>query len=520
MSTSEPTSDHEPTPSRTPPRFQDLVRDVIRQYRHEKESEAHQIFRGAAGHQPKGVVPQTVNPDEETVPGIEHPGSTGVIYCSDRAMANGFSYANSHEWANLGQGAPEVGPIPNAPARPTSIPIPIDSLEYAPTTGVKALREAVANLYNATYRGGKSSQYTYENVCIVPGGRSGLSRVAAVIGDVYTSFQIPDYTAYDQVLSAFKRLVPVPTALDAKTKYKLDIQQTKKDIQTQGLAVILASNPRNPTGQVIKGNDLKELAALGREGTTVILDEACYAFMAPPASDLVVSSIPAQYVEDVNEDSTIIIDGLTKNWRLPGWRICWVIGPKNLITALSQSGSFLDGGANHPLQLAAIPLLDPSLVALEKVALQKHFKAKRDHVLSRLHALGLDVDIPPNSTFYIWLNLEKLPEPLNNGLVFFEELLKHKTIVIPGIFFDINPAHRRNLFNSPCHHYVRLSFGPPIADLDKGLDAIGQVLQKARRTGTRHMGHGYKKSIDITLDTQVPNVNGSLSPTTPTFAQI
>lgn len=52
-------------------------------------------------------------------------------------MANGFSYANSHEWANLGQGAPEVGPIPNAAARPDSIPLPVDSLEYAPTTGVK-----------------------------------------------------------------------------------------------------------------------------------------------------------------------------------------------------------------------------------------------------------------------------------------------------------------------------------------------------------------------------------------------
>jgi hypothetical protein len=75
--------------------------------------------------------------DEETVPGIEHPGSTGVIYCSDRAMANGFTYANSHEWANLGQGAPEVGPIPNAAARPEAIPMPLDSLEYAPTTGVK-----------------------------------------------------------------------------------------------------------------------------------------------------------------------------------------------------------------------------------------------------------------------------------------------------------------------------------------------------------------------------------------------
>ena len=48
-----------------------------------------------------------------------------------------------------------------------------------------ALREAVAHLYNTTYRQGRTSQYTYENVCIVPGGRAGLSRIAAVIGDVY-----------------------------------------------------------------------------------------------------------------------------------------------------------------------------------------------------------------------------------------------------------------------------------------------------------------------------------------------
>ena len=119
-----------------------------------------QIFRQAPGHQPKGL-PQLVNPvgfffaryqfwfltyskDEETIPGIEHPGSTGVIYCSDRAMANGFSYSSSHEWSNLGQGAPEVGPIPGAPERPSTISMPTDSLEYAPTVGVKGK-------YTATY---------------------------------------------------------------------------------------------------------------------------------------------------------------------------------------------------------------------------------------------------------------------------------------------------------------------------------------------------------------------------------
>lgn len=64
-------------------------------------------------------------------------------------MANGFNYANSHEWANLGQGAPEVGPIPDAPARPEAIPMPLDSLEYAPTTGVKGGLSSFNSFYVA-----------------------------------------------------------------------------------------------------------------------------------------------------------------------------------------------------------------------------------------------------------------------------------------------------------------------------------------------------------------------------------
>jgi len=164
---------------------------------------------------------------------------------------------------------------------------------------------------------------------------------------------------------------------------------------------------------------------------------------------------------------------------------------------LSQSGSFLDGGANHPLQIAAIPLLDPQRVQQERLALQRHFKAKRDHVLGRLERLGLKVHVYPNATFYIWLNLQSLPEPLNNGLTFFEELLKEKTIVIPGIFFDVDPNHRRNLFNSPCHHFVRLSFGPPIEELDKGIDAIARVLKRAKKEGLKLFGHSYKKSMEV-----------------------
>ena len=73
----------------------------------------------------------------------------------------------------------------------------------------------------------------------------------------------------------------------------------------------------------------------------------------------------------------------------------------------------------NSMQLAAVDLVQPSHVAKEKLALQKHFKTKRDHVLKRLKELGFEVDIPPCSTFYIWLNLVNLPAPINNGLVRF-----------------------------------------------------------------------------------------------------
>ena len=198
------------------------------------------------------------------------------------------------------------------------------------------------------------------------------------------------------------------------------------------------------------------------------------------------------------------------------------------------------------LQVAAIPLLDLDHIAKERVsrnmksydsnsenlqmALQVHFKKKRDHVLKRLGAMGLKVAVIPHATFYIWLDLEGLPSPLNksvprqrvayglltrntSGLTFFEELLKHKTIVVPGIFFEINPAHRRDLFKSPCHHFVRISIGPPLQDLDmgaysitmsipvvdgiSGLDAMEAVLGKVKNEGVKAVGHSYSKSLEI-----------------------
>jgi aspartate/methionine/tyrosine aminotransferase len=162
--------------------------------RTETNSKIHRQFRNAhEGHKPHAGLDPTR-------------ASTGVIWCTERAYEHGF-LENPDDWANLGQGAPEVDDeIEGSFERPHHIDVSMTGREYGPTAGIKSLRAAVANLYNAHHRQGKASQYSWENVCIVPGGRAGLIRIAAVLNNAYLGFFIPDYTAYNEMLSLFKNV--------------------------------------------------------------------------------------------------------------------------------------------------------------------------------------------------------------------------------------------------------------------------------------------------------------------------
>ncbi|KAJ3037387.1 hypothetical protein HDV00_001753 [Rhizophlyctis rosea] len=463
---------HEGASAKRKSSFRNVAQRVIDQiHKTENDSEAHQNLRDYVGNA-HGAGSNRL----ETVPSFEAPSNTGVIYVTDRAAKKGWKHG-APDWGNFGQGAPEVGPIPGGVDKPLKFEATWDLFEYAPVSGVKELREAVAHLYNVQFRHGKASRYTYENVCIVPGGRAGLTRIAAAIGDANVGFFLPDYTAYEQLLSIFKRFVPIPTPLDRTSGHNISPDFLENEVSSRGLGVIWKSNPANPTGQLVEGQELADWITIAKKHhATLVLDEFYGRYIyRDDESQLGKTVSAAEFVEDVDKDPVILVDGLTKSWRLPG--------SKELISAMNSAGSFLDGGTSHVMQWAAIPLLEPERVLKDTIALQRHFKSKRDYVLQRLDELDLHVPNKPGATFYIWLDLEKLPEPINNGLTFFEECLEEKVIVVPGIFFDVNPGHRRELFDSPYHHYVRVSYGPPLEELKRGLDGIERLLKK----------HGYVK---------------------------
>ncbi len=401
---------------------------------------------------------------------------TGVIFVTTEATKLGFSTTDP-EWCNLGQGMPETGDLPGAPARIHDVKIAPDDQEYAPVAGLWELREAVAALYNRLYRKGMPSQYTAENVSISGGGRAALTRAAASLGSINLGHFLPDYTAYEELLDIFKAFTSIPILLEGDKGYSFTSEDLKREILGRGLSALLMSNPCNPTGKLVEGEELERWVSIARElDCTLLLDEfySHYIYRGRPGVLPVESA--ARYVKDVDKDPVVIFDGFTKNWRYPGWRITWALGPKSVIERFASAGSFLDGGGSKPLQRAAIPLFEEDYVVKETMAIQKTFRDKRDRTLSRLERIGVRFDRVPDGTFYAWGNVANLPAPLNDGMGLFRAALTKKVIVVPGEFFDVNPGKRRQGRASRFRDYVRFSFGPSLDTVERALTRLEELV--------------------------------------------
>lgn len=408
---------------------------------------------------------------------------TGVIYVTTEATKAGFSAADP-EWCNLGQGQPETGALPGAPDRVTEVPVNPNDVDYAPIAGIWELREAIANLYNQLFRRGMKSQYTAENVSVSGGGRAALTRACASLGGINLGHFLPDYTAYEELLDIFKAFTAIPILLEGDRGYAFSPEDLRREIQGRGLAALLLSNPCNPTGKLVQGEDLERWVGLARNlDCCLLLDEfySHYIWAARPGSLPIESA--ARYVEDVDRDPVVIFDGLTKNWRYPGWRVTWTVAPKAMIETFTSAGSFLDGGGNRPSQRAAVALVDEAHVQRETHAIHETFRDKRQLMLSRLERLGVRFDRAPEGTFYVWGNVGHLPPPLNDGMGFFRAALAEKVITVPGEFFDVNPGKRRSGVHSRFRSYVRFSFGPERASLEKALDRLERMVAGAAAAG-------------------------------------
>jgi aspartate/methionine/tyrosine aminotransferase len=403
----------------------------------------------------------------------------GVIRVNNEAMKVGYKMGDP-AWCNLGQGQPEVGELSGAPARFSTLEIDVADNAYGPVEGLPELREAISAHYNRLYRQGKASKYTAANVAVAAGGRLALTRIGATLENVRLGYFTPDYTAYEDLLVTFHRLDPYWIELRPEDGFRIDPEALEARVVKEKLGSLLISNPCNPTGVVVRGQELAAWVEMARRRScTLLMDEfySHYVYAADQSGPV----SAAAYVEDIERDPVVIVDGLTKCFRYPGWRVGWVVAPQKVIQALTAAGSFLDGGPSRPIQRAAISVLEPSRADQETQAVQRAFAEKQRITISKLREAGVEFPGKPEGTFYAFGDIGRLPAPLNDGIAFMREAFKHKVLTVPGEFFDVNP-HRARPGPSPLAGFVRFSFGPPKAALESGL---GRLVEMIRGAGKR-----------------------------------
>jgi len=412
----------------------------------------------------------------------------GMNFVLAGAAERGF-VPGDPEWINLGQGQPEIGALPGGPERITSVTLEAGDHAYGPVNGTLALRTAVADYYNRTYRPAAGSQYSAANVAIVAGGRLALNRAVAALGAVDVGYMLPDYSAYEDILDRnAPRITPIAVNADSGA------DAIGRAVADAGLRALLMSNPRNPTGEVIAGDNLRALIDSLREcGCALLIDEFYSHYIYEPdvtgvfgPAERPVSA--AEHVTDVDADHVLIFDGLTKNARYPGWRVGWIVGPRDTISVIERVGQAMDGGPSQVVQRAALAALQPSYLDKETAAVRTTFADKRNMTVAGLRAAGIRIDVEPRGTFYVWGSLADMPAPLRTADAFFTAALDRKVITVPGHAFDIDPGSVRSSANSSANSiergrfdgWVRFSYGPTADSVAIGLQRLQAMVDDYR----------------------------------------
>jgi len=275
------------------------------------------------------------------------------------------------------------------------------------------------------------------------------------------------------------RVNPMPLRTRAADGFAVTPALLERAIDELGLSAFLFSNPCNPTGAVVQGRELARIVEVARaKRITLLLDEFYSHFIYTPAGGPAKGPVSAAaHVDDPEKDPVILVDGLTKSFRYPGWRVGWCVGPSEMVDTIARVASAMDGGPSRIAQRAAMIALEPERADQETRALREVFSKKRALMLRRLKEFGVRFPKLPLGTFYCFGSLEGLKSPFDDAMHFFRAALQRKVLTVPGEFFDVNPGKRRRT-PSPYRNWMRFSFGPPMDNVELGLDRLARMLRR------------------------------------------
>ena len=381
-------------------------------------------------------------------PNIAQLKESATIAVSARAKA---LRAAGRRVIDLGAGEPDFD-TPEFIRRAAKRAIDAGATRYTATEGILPLREAIAVLANADYRG--DDRVTPGDIVVSNGSKQSLFNACFVLfgpGDEVL-IPTPSWTSYYEMV-ALARAEPVPVLGDPANGLKVSAAALAA-AATPATKGLMLNSPCNPTGAVYDRAELESILALAEErGWWVISDEIyrriSYAGVA--TSILEVAS---------SRDRVILVDGVAKAYAMTGWRIGWAIAPRAVAQAMGALQSHTTSNAAAVSQHAAVAALSDRDAAETSIAhMVGEFERRRDAALAMLAGEpGIGV-IPPEGAFYLFLDVSgtRGDSRAGAGAAFAQHLLeRHDVAVVPGAAFYMPD-------------WVRLSYAAPLDQVVTGV---------------------------------------------------
>lgn len=326
---------------------------------------------------------------------------------------------------------------------------------YTSNKGLQVLRDEIAKYldrkYNVSYNGEKE-------ILVTVGGSEGIDMaIRAIISDGdEVIIPQPSYVCYEPITILAKGK-PVIVETKPEDEFRLTAKQLKEAITPKTKMVILPY-PCNPTGAVMRREDLLEIAKVLVGTNILVLSDEIYSELTYGGKHTSIASIPGM------KERTILINGFSKAFSMTGWRMGYVCGPEEIISHITKIHQYAIMCAPTTSQYAAIEALRNCDEAVEKMV--EEYDQRRRLMVDGFNRIGLECR-EPHGAFYAF------PCIKSTGLSsaeFCEELLySQKVALVPG-----------TAFGDSGEGFVRASYCYSVPHINEAISRVEKFIKGVR----------------------------------------
>jgi aspartate aminotransferase len=322
---------------------------------------------------------------------------------------------------------------------------------YTPPAGIPQLRQAIATEVSQT----RGVSIEPDHVVVTPGGKPIMFYLILALAGEGDEVIYPDpgFPIYGSVVS-FAGAKPVPLPIREDRDFRFDMDELRALVNKRTRLVIINS-PANPTGGLLTGEDLEELARLAVEHDFVVMSDEIYRKIVYGDFDQPsIISYPGM------QERTVILDGFSKTFAMTGWRLGYGVMPKEIAAHVTRLAINCNSCTPGFTQIAGVAALTGPQEPVDQMVTE--FQRRRDFIVDGLNDIpGITCKLPMGA-FYVFPNVSHYGDNIGDYL-----LNEAGVAAVDG-----------SAFGQYGKGYLRISYANSLENIEKALERMREALTK------------------------------------------